>query len=139
MRKTRCLLWFSVLVLFGCASGTSAPNVIEVPSSGDKKIEVNDSRLAQKITFGEVSLRKPGDALEAQVIIQNTTKRDVAFEYRFLWYDAGGFEVSALTAWIPATLSGMEGRAFSSTAPMAKAERFKLMIRAPHPLTDRSQ
>lgn len=137
MKKT-CCLWLSVLVLFGCARVT-APNILEVQAAGTQQTVVNDQRLAKKLAFGEVSLRNPGGGQVAQVIIQNQTRRDVAFEYRFVWYDAGGFETSALTAWIPATLSGGEGRGFTSTAPMAQAVSFKLMIRAPHPLADRSQ
>jgi uncharacterized protein YcfL len=138
MKKMHYLIWLSVLVLVGCARGT-APNIIEVKETGEKKIVVNDTSLSKKLTFGEVNLRNIGDGLEAQVIIQNATQRDVSFEYRFMWYDASGLEVSSLTAWIPSTLGGMEGRGFKSVSPSNHAVNFKLMIRKPHPITDRSQ
>ncbi|MCD6570313.1 MAG: DUF1425 domain-containing protein [Deltaproteobacteria bacterium] len=127
-------------VIAGCA--TTAPNILTVQAGpgglSSKKIEVNSSSLARKLDFGEVSIRDigAGSGSEAQVIIQNKRKKDVNFEYRFIWYDATGFEVSTSTAWIPATLAAKEARGFKSSAPNPNAVSFKLMIRKPHPLTD---
>ncbi|MEN6474809.1 MAG: YcfL family protein [Syntrophaceae bacterium] len=136
MRNIRSMTWLMVVLLFGCAGG-SAPNILEVKQSGVKKVEINDSMLEKKITFGEVSLRTLAQGIEAQVMIQNLTKRDVHFEYRFIWYDAQGFEVSSTTAWIPAILDASLGiGVLKSTAPTATAVNFKLMIRSPHPLTN---
>ena len=138
MRNIRSMTWFMVMLLFGCATG-SAPNILEVKQSGIKKVEINDSALDKKITFGEISLRTLAQGIEAQVMIQNLTKRDVHFEYRFIWYDAQGSEVSSTTAWIPAVLNaGLNTGVMKSTAPTTTAVNFKLMIRAPHPLTDMS-
>jgi uncharacterized protein YcfL len=128
------------LLLAACA--TTAPNILHVQAGpgglSSKKIEVNDGSLSRKLAFGEVSIRplNLGSSMEAQVIIENTSKRDVVFEYRFIWYDAAGFELSSVTSWIPASLSGREGRGFKSTAPGPNATSFKCMIRRPHPLTD---
>jgi uncharacterized protein YcfL len=135
MKHMRYIAGFMVFVFLGCAGG-SAPNVLEVKPSGDKRVEINDTALAHKIAFGEVIRNPLASGLEAQVMLQNLTKRDVIFEYRFLWYDASGFELSSLTAWQPATLAAMEGKGFKSSAPSANAMDFKLMIRAPHPITD---
>ena len=135
MKTMRSMTLLIVCVCLGCAGG-SAPNVLEVRQSGENKIEINDRALAQRIAFGEISLKRLEYGSEAQVILQNKTKRDVTFEYRFIWYDAAGFEVSALTAWIPATLSGGQSSGLKSTAPTTTAVDFKLMIRSPHPLTN---
>jgi len=130
---------FSV-VMVGCA--TTAPNILTVQAGpgglSSKKVEVNSSSLARKLAFGEVSIRAigPDAGMEAQVIVQNKSKRDVSFEYRFIWYDATGFEVSASAAWLPAILGAKEARGFKSSAPNPNAVSFKLMIRKPHPLTD---
>jgi len=130
------MTWLMVVLLFGCATG-SAPNILEVKQSGIKKVEINDSMLDKTITFGQVSLRTLAQGIEAQVMIQNLSRRDVRFEYRFIWYDAQGFEVSSTTAWIPALLSGgLSTGVLKSTAPTATAVDFKLMIRSPRPLTD---
>lgn len=128
------------LIVIGCA--TSAPNILTVQAGpgglSSKKIEVNSSTLARKLDFGEVSIRAigPESGMEAQVIVQNKSKRDVSFEYRFIWYDGKGFEVSTSTAWLPATLGAKEGRGFKSSAPNPNSVSFKLMVRKPHPLTD---
>jgi uncharacterized protein YcfL len=133
-------VWLVALLLAACA--TTAPNILHVQAGpgglSSKKIEVNDGSLSRKLAFGEVSIRplNLGSSMEAQVIIENTSKRDVVFEYRFIWYDAAGFELSSVTSWIPASLSGREGRGFKSTAPGPNATSFKCMIRRPHPLTD---
>lgn len=133
-------VWLVALLLAACA--TTAPNILHVQAGpgglSSKKIEVNDGSLSRKLAFGEVSIRPLdlGSSMEVQVIIENTSKRDVVFEYRFIWYDAAGFELSSVTSWIPASLSGREGRGFKSTAPGPNATNFKCMIRRPHPLTD---
>ncbi|MEA3222944.1 MAG: YcfL family protein [Thermodesulfobacteriota bacterium] len=127
-------------IIVGCA--TSAPNILTVQAGpgglSSKKTEVNSSTLARKLDFGEVSIRAvgPDAGMEAQVIVQNKSKRDVNFEYRFIWYDAKGFEVSSSAPWLPAILGAKEARGFKSSAPNPNAVRFKLMIRKPHPLTD---
>ncbi|HQP31202.1 MAG TPA: YcfL family protein [Deltaproteobacteria bacterium] len=136
MREIRSMAWLLVVLLFGCAAG-SAPNILEVKQSGVKKVEINDSALDKAMTFGEVSLRTLAQGVEAQVMIRNVTRRDVAFEYRFIWYDAQGIEVSSSTAWIPAILdAGLNIGVLKSTAPTATAVDFKLMVRSPRPLTD---
>jgi uncharacterized protein YcfL len=126
-------------LLVSCA-GTS-PNILNVqagPSGvSSKQIEVNDRFLARTLTFGDVSIRplETGNAIEAQVLVRNESDRDVSFEYRFLWYNAGGFEMSSVTSWIPATLTGKEARGFKSVSPGPDAAGFRLMVRKPHPIT----
>jgi len=138
MKHIRFMPWLMIVLLFGCAGG-SAPNILEVKQSGIKKIEINDSALDKQVTFGEVTLRTLAQGVEAQVMIRNLSSRDVHFEYRFVWYDAQGVEISSMTAWIPATLNGgLSTGVLRSTAPTAAAVDFKLMIRAPRPLTDMS-
>ena len=140
MLNLKRYVWLILLFLVGCAG--TAPNILHVQAGpgglSSKTEEINDSSLSRKLTFGEVSIRplQLGSSMEAQVIIQNTTKRDVIFEYRFMWYDASGFELSAVTSWIPAYLTGKEARGFKSTAPGPNATNFKIMVRRPHSITD---
>jgi len=128
------------LLLAACAG--TAPNIQHVLAGPGglraKKEEINDRLLARRLAFGEVSIRPLhlGASMEAQVMIRNTTSRDVMFEYRFIWYDASGFEISSLNSWIPAGLSGKEARGFVSTAPGPNAVSFRCMVRNLHPLTD---
>ncbi|HON37504.1 MAG: DUF1425 domain-containing protein [Desulfomonilia bacterium] len=134
------IIWLIALFLVACAG--TAPNVLHVQAGpgglSSKKEEINDRWLARKVSFGEVSIRALdlGSSMEAQVILQNNSSRDVVFEYRFIWYDAAGFEISSMTAWIPSGLSGKEARGYRSTAPSPNAVSFKCMVRNLQPLTD---
>jgi uncharacterized protein YcfL len=139
MTRGRNFLWILTLLLFACAG--TAPNILHVQAGpgglSSKKEEINDRWLARNLTFGEVSVRPLGlgSSMESQVMIQNETSRDVFFEYRFLWYDAAGFEISSNTSWIPASLSAKEARPFKSTAPGPNAVSFECMVRKMHPIT----
>lgn len=139
VRLRRCV-WLIALLVMACAG--TASNILHVQAGpgglSSKKEEINDLSLSRSLTFGEVSVRPLGlgSSMEAQVIIQNKSRRDVMFEYRFIWYDASGFEISSTASWTPALLSGREARGFRVTAPGPNATNFKCMIRRPHPLTD---
>ncbi len=143
MRRGRIFIsLFAVLFLVSCAG--TAPNILQVQAGpgglSSKKEEINDKWLARTLSFGEVSVRPLGlgSSMEAQVIIKNQSSGDTDFEYRFIWYDASGFEISSITNWIPASLSGMEARGFKTTAPGPNAVSFKCMIRKMHPITSSS-
>ncbi|HNU74990.1 MAG: hypothetical protein BWZ01_00132 [Deltaproteobacteria bacterium ADurb.BinA179] len=140
MARRWIMLMLTAVFLAACAG--TAPNVLHVQAGpgglSSKKEEINDRGLARRIAFGEVSIRPLdlGSSMEAQVVLQNTSSRDVVFEYRFIWYDAAGFELSTVTSWIPAGLSGKEARGFKSTAPGPNAVSFRCMVRNLRPLTD---
>ncbi len=140
MTRLKSYVWLVALLVVACAG--TAPNILQVQAGpgglSSKKEEINDPSLARQLVFGEVNV-KPldlGSSMEVQVMIQNIVKRDIKFEYRFIWYDASGFEISSSTAWIPSFLSGREARGFKSTAPGPNAVSFKVMIRKPRPITD---
>lgn len=141
MRNVRRYVWLLALLSLAACAGT-APNILNVQAGpgglSSKKEEINDKWLGRTLTFGEVSIRPLGlgSSMEAQVIIQNESSRDVEFEYRFIWYDAAGFEISSITNWIPSSISGKEARGLKSTAPSPNSVSFKCMIRKMQPITD---
>jgi uncharacterized protein YcfL len=134
------ILMLVLMFLVACAG--TAPNVLHVQAGpgglSSKKEEINDKGLARRLAFGEVSIRPLdlGSSMEAQVMLQNTSSRNVVFEYRFIWYDAAGFELSSATSWMPTGLSGKEARGYRSTAPGPNAVSFRCMVRNMQPLTD---
>lgn len=139
MKRHDTFLVLLAMVVFACAG--TAPNILHVQAGpagvSSRQIEINDRFIERYISFGDISI-KPLDSAglyETQVILANTGDRDVAFEYRFLWYDAGGFELSQVTSWLPAVLGAKETKGFRSTAPVTGASSFKLMVRKPHPVT----
>ncbi len=139
MHKTRNILMFFLLALIAAGCATTASNVLNVKiTSGiasDRVVEENNHRLARSLEFGDVSIKALGaGGAEVQVMIKNTKRKDVSFEYRFIWYDAKGFELSPAPAWMPTKLSGKEERGFRTTTPAPGAVKFKLMVRKPHPV-----
>ncbi len=130
-----------LLALFMVACAGTGPNVIHVQASPmgviAKQVEINDKFLEKNLTFGDVSI-KPLDAansFEAQVSLTNESLKDLAFEYRFMWYDVRGYDLSNITSWIPAVVGGKETKGFRSAAPGSNAAGFKFMVRMPHPVT----
>jgi uncharacterized protein YcfL len=140
MTRGRRLVWLLALFLVACAG--TAPNVLYVQAGpgglSSKKVEINDQWLARTLSFGEVNVRPLGlgSSMEVQVNVQNISSGNAYFEYRFLWYDASGFETSTVTNWIPAYLGGKESRGFMSTAPDAKTVSFKFMVRKQNSVTN---
>ncbi len=139
MRRYNAFLMLLVTMVFACAG--TAPNILSVqagPSGvSSKQLEINDRFIERNVSFGDISIRPLDTAglYETQVILANESDRDVAFEYRFAWYDAQGFELSQVTSWLPAVLGAKEAKGFRSTTPGAGAVSFKLMVRKPHPVT----
>jgi uncharacterized protein YcfL len=139
MKRGRRLVWLLALLLVACAG--AAPNILHVQAGpgglSSKKVEINNKWLARTLTFGEVTVRPLGGgaSMEAQVNVQNVSSANEYFEYRFLWYDASGFEISTVTNWVPAFLAGGESRGFKTAAPDPNAVSFKFMIRPEQPVT----
>lgn len=144
MKMANKPLWLSglgLMFLLTACAGT-APNVLNVQAGPDgvsaKQVEVHDMFLARTISIGDVSVQAldSGNAIEAQVLVRNASSRDVPFEYRFMWYDSKGFEISSATAWLPASLGGKETRGFKSAAPARNAAGFRFAVRKPHPVNE---
>jgi len=125
------LIALMVVLLFTAGCGGVVTNVMDAKLDGSKNIIINDGSLNRQLTFGD--FRRNG--AEVQVELINKTKRDISFEYRFIWYDSNGIEISSITNWNPSQLTGMESRGYRSTPPSDAAAGFKLMIRKSHPIT----
>ncbi len=134
-------LFLALLAVACAACAGTAPNVLHVQAGpagvGSTKIEINDRYLERAVDFGEVSIRAldAAGSYEVQVPLTNRTERDLSFEYRFMWYDARGFELSTVTSWLPVVLGAQETRGFRSVSPAAAAASFKLMVRSSKPVT----
>jgi uncharacterized protein YcfL len=129
MVKRFLLLIILSMLIAGC--GGVVTNILDARIDGKKTVIINDGALNRQITFGEIRM----NGAEVQVELQNLAKRDVKFEYRFIWYDSSGVEISTVTNWNPAVLTGGETRGFKSTPPSEAAVGYKMMIRRPHEIT----
>jgi len=131
-----------ILSIFMVSCAGTAPNILHVQAGpmgvSSKKIEINDKYLENNLSYGEVSIKPLGAAYsyEVQVVLKNESMKDLAFEYRFIWHDAKGYELSTITSWMPAVLGSKESKGFLSVSPSANATGFRFMVRMPHPVTD---
>ncbi len=141
MKKIGIIILFPAMLLFLFSCAGTSPNILTVQAGPagitSKQIEVNDRLMARWLSVDDVKLERLSaeGSLEAQVLVRNLNYSDINFEYRFLWYDAGGVELSTNTAWMPSTLTGRETKGYKSVSPRPDAASFKYMMRMPHPLT----
>lgn len=139
MKRHGSVLMVLAVLVTACAG--TAPNILHVQAGpagvSSRQVEINDRFIERTAGFGEVAV-KSLDAVglyEARVVLVNDSGRDAAFEYRFIWYDAQGFELPQVTSWLPAALGAGETKGFRSASPGPGAASFKLMVRRPHPVT----
>ncbi len=98
----------------------------------DKKIIFNNSSLAGDIEIVDVKSALVGDVMRVQAALRSKDKDTLPFQYRFDWYDAGGFEInSGAGSWKPLILTGRETKTIQAVAPDPRAKEFKLKIREP--------
>lgn len=141
MRRRRSLQLAATALLCGALTAcTAASNTLEVttekrPPSGpatSEYVNIGSASLAREITYGDVITRREGLLLHAQVVLKNTTKHKVNFEYRWEWTDAEGFQLGdTLSAWQPAVINGQEQKLITGVGPGPAAANFRLYIRRP--------
>ncbi|MDD2898629.1 MAG: YcfL family protein [Desulfuromonadaceae bacterium] len=96
----------------------------------DKKVVFNNSGLKGDIEIVEMKSSQAGDLMRAQATLRSKDKATVLFQYRFDWYDAGGFEInSGAGSWKPLILTGRETKTIQNVAPDPRAKEFKLKLR----------
>lgn len=72
--------------------------------------------------------------MRVQATIQNPGRDRERIQYRFLWYDAQGFELDAgASGWVSETIEGKEIRTLDGVARSSSAVRFKLFVRTYKP------
>jgi uncharacterized protein YcfL len=98
----------------------------------DKKVVFNNSSLAGDIEIVDVKSALAGDIMRAQATLRSKDKDTLPFQYRFEWFDGGGFEINAGSgSWKPLILNGRESTTIQGVAPDPRAREFKLKIREP--------
>jgi len=98
----------------------------------EKNVVFNNSGLKGDIQIVDVRSAMAGDIMRAQATLRSKDKDTLPFQYRFDWYDAGGFEInSGAGSWKPLILYGRETKTIQAVAPDPRAKEFKLKIREP--------
>jgi uncharacterized protein YcfL len=128
----------AALGLVGCSTtaGVEASGKTSWDEQGARSLEksvlFNNSSLKGDIQVVDVKSAMAGDIMRVQATLRSKGKDTLPFQYRFDWYDAGGFEInSGGGSWKPLILYGRESKTIQGVAPDPRAKEFKLKIREP--------
>jgi len=123
-----------VILLFSSCRTLSSGIVVE--SYPSTKVIANSRMVAKRLRIIEYSAQKRNELLLAQISTQNITQKDCQFEYRFIWLDHQGVRVeSALSTWVPVSLSAKEKIQMKGVAPTKEVEDFIFTVRFVRPST----
>ncbi|MFC1452108.1 DUF1425 domain-containing protein [Verrucomicrobiota bacterium] len=119
----------ALLAVFSAGCVTSAPTTVE--KQGDTyRVTVNSLILNKHIRVLERSTRRTNGLLEAQIRSQNVSRRDVQFEYRFIWLDADGIRLDTATStWKPLHLAVKEAAFMTGICPSPDGVDFLMAVR----------
>ncbi len=126
------------LGLVGCSTTAGVETTGKMTWDGqgarslEKQVVFNNSGLKGDIQIVDVKSAMAGDVMRAQATLRSRDRDTLPFQYRFEWYDAGGFEInSGAGSWKPLILYGREAKTVQGVAPDPRAREFKLKIREP--------
>ncbi|MFN2426509.1 MAG: YcfL family protein [Candidatus Binatia bacterium] len=120
------------VALQGCSTGASNTIDVGIGTGEPSRVTINSSGLKRRIAFGNVVTRQEGLLQRGQVALENRTGGTLAFEYRWEWTDADGFQMGdTLSSWQPGIINGKERKMMSSVGPGPRAVNFRLYLREP--------
>jgi uncharacterized protein YcfL len=126
MKKLLSILVLSCSLLL--AGDGTASNTFE---SEEDKVIINDIPLSYKISIEGSNSRFIADLLDARVIIKNNDSNRYYLEYKFVWYDVGGFEMARNTSkWNRFRIDAKDKIVLKSLAVTPKIDSFKFYVRA---------
>ncbi len=80
------------------------------------------------------SVRSDNGFPQVQVAVRNTGRERQRLQYRFLWFDANGMEISqGQSGWVSETLEPREVRTLEGVARSPEVSGFKLFVRQYQP------
>ncbi|NMA43815.1 MAG: YcfL family protein [Oligosphaeraceae bacterium] len=127
-----CAFSFCLLLLAACQSPTTAGLGTRVDlSTGESQVRYDDNRLASSLqVLDAVTRHNPDGFIIAQIMVQNLEKRSLPLQYQFLWFDAGGMEISpGKRTWQQKTLHGAEVANLQAVSPYPEAAAFLVYFR----------
>ncbi len=96
-----------------------------------KYVVVNNPQLAKGIQIVDLKTSfTDNNLMLANVTLVSKSRRTLAFQYRFAWFDEQGIEIDPeASAWKPMTIYGHESRTLQGTAPNSAAKEFRVKLR----------
>lgn len=124
MKKLILVLLISYLSLFAFDGSSNTLESIE------DKVIINNIPLSFNIAIEGSHSRFISDLLDARVIIRNKDKNNHDLEYKFVWYDIGGFEMAKhLTKWRQVRIDSKDTIVLKSLAVTPKIDSYKFYVR----------
>lgn len=127
--------------LFACSASTSNVGIGElVPTpegnhAFNQYVLINNQELSRHLQIVDIKGRMVNDLMQAQIQVMNKFDRDYNFEYQFQWFDNKGFEIGSIKEhWTPVLIYGQEVKTMVGMAPNPQAVKFRINIRAAHPI-----
>lgn len=95
-----------------------------IPRENDKVL------LSKDFTIQSVRGVSLDGIKKVQLKVENNIRRSLQLEYRFVWYDANGMDVSADSdAWQPFVVEGRSAKTIASSSKSILAQKFEIYIR----------
>jgi len=132
--KASCLFAALALCAAGCVD-TAGTRVTVDTETGKSSVTENSQRLANRLKVTKVTYDEVAGLKRATVSLESTTKQQLSFQGRMVWFDAEGTELDAEgKPYRTVILDGRDTCTFTGVAPNAKGVKAKLQLR----LTDNS-
>ena len=132
----KALVGLVLLACVGCwgTSGTETSSVAVTGPNGETTyatyINASNPRLARRVAVTRVDRTEIGGLVKSAVTLTSRTSDTEALQYRWVWFDANGFEVnSSSQAWNPVLVYGKQTTSVQGLAPNPSAKEFKLHLR----------
>lgn len=114
-------------VIVSYASDGTSSNTLE---SLEDKVIINNVPLSYNISIDGSNSRFISDLLDARVIITNKDSNQHDIEYKFVWYDVGGFEMGKhLSKWRQVRVDAKDTIILKKMAVTPKIDSFKFYVR----------
>ena len=134
MRKSILLWGLCILVVIPLSSCRTPSAGIVVENHDSTTITVNSKVVGQKAQVLAYNVGRKNDLLLAQITIQNVTRDDLQFEYRFRWQDKDRMELDVVKPiWIPVSISAKDQVRLNAVATNKAADGFDFQIRYSRP------
>ena len=95
-----------------------------------KWVVIQNYRLASDVEIVDARGVMVGDLIKANVVLASRTHGTLALQYKFVWFDRNGLEISPdSTPWQPVIIYGRDQKVLQGVGPSPAAKEFKVVLR----------
>lgn len=119
----------SLTVFSGCAVNETATVKVTEDGSAKQLIVSNSGFLSASLKIIDTKIGSAGDLMKVQASIENQSRNDASFQYKFKWLDKDDFEISIDSRpWQPLTITAYESKSVQAVAPNPRAKGFQILV-----------